>query len=96
MAISFGIIYGVACRELGGSRILLVRAGNPLDSWQRVLLGTQPRGGTKPAALAKARELWPDYKFPTKTPSSKATHDGIVDAALIAWHARNLDMKGHK
>lgn len=93
MGISFGIIIGVVRRELPTKRIITVRSGNPLDSWQRVLLGTQPRGGTKPAAMAKAREIWPDQVWPTKTPSGKVVHDGIVDAALIAWHARTLDME---
>jgi len=93
MAISFGIIMGVVRRELPTKRIITVRSGNPLDSWQRALLGTQPKGGTKPAALAKAREIWTDQVWPTKRPGGKAVHDGIVDAALIAWHARNIDME---
>jgi len=93
MAISFGIIMGVVRRELPTKRIITVRSGNPLDSWQRALLGTQPKGGTKPAALNKAQEIWTDQEWPTKRPGGSAVHDGLVDAALIAWHARNLDME---
>ena len=93
MATSFGIIMGVVRRELPTKRIITVRSGNPLDSWQRALLGTQPKGGTKPAALKKAQEIWTDQEWLTKRPGGKAVHDGLVDAALIAWHARNLDME---
>ena len=93
MATSFGIIMGVVRRELPTKRIITVRSGNPLDSWQRALLGTQPKGGTKAAALKKAQEIWTDQVWPTKRPGGKLVHDGLVDAALIAWHARNLDME---
>ena len=93
MAISFGIIMGVVRRELPTKRIITVRSGNPLDSWQRALLGTQPKGGTKPAAMKKAQEIWTDQEWPTNRPGGKAVHDGLVDAALIAWHVRNLDME---
>jgi hypothetical protein len=93
MAIKFGIIMGIVRRELSTKRIITVRSGNPMDSWQRALIGTQPKGGTKPAALEKAREIWTDQVWPTKRPGGKAIHDGLVDAALIAWHVRNLDIE---
>jgi hypothetical protein len=92
MGISFGIIYGIVCRELPNKRITTVRSGNPLDSWQRAVLGNLDKGETKRAALRRARELWPDHAWPTKCPKGTAVHDGIIDAALIAHHARNLDL----
>ena len=92
MGISFGIIYGIVCRELASKHITTVRSGNPLDSWQRAVLGNLDKGETKRAALRRARELWPDHVWPTKCPKGTAVHDGIIDAALIAHHARNLDL----
>jgi hypothetical protein len=92
MGISFGIIYGLACRELPSKRIITVRSGNPKDSWQRAVLGKVPQGGTKAAAFEKARKIWPDQEWPTKWPRGTVPHDGLIDAALIAHHARNLDL----
>jgi hypothetical protein len=92
MGISFGIIYGLVCRELPSKNITTVRSGNPLDSWQRAVLGKVPQGQTKAAAFEKARKIWPDHEWPTKWPRGTVPHDGIIDAALIAHHARNLDL----
>lgn len=92
MGISFGIIYGLVCRELPTKRIITVRSGNPKDSWQRAVLGKVQRGGTKAAALAKARHIWIGHQWPTKCPKGSIPHDGIIDAALIAHHARNLGL----
>ncbi len=92
MGISFGIIYGIVCRELPSKRIITVRSGNPKDSWQRAVLGKVPQGGTKAAAFEKARKIWPDQEWPTKWPRGTVPHDGLIDAALIAHHARNLDL----
>ena len=93
MGISFGIIYGLVCRELPTKRITTVRSGNPRDSWQRAVFGMVPRGQTKSAALLKAHSIWPDQVWPKKCPRGSIPHDGIIDAALIAHHARNLDIK---
>jgi hypothetical protein len=92
MGISFGIIYGLVCRELPTKRITTVRSGNPKDSWQRAVLGKVPQGQTKAAALVKAHLIWPDQVWPTKCPRGSIPHDGLIDAALIAHHARNLDL----
>jgi hypothetical protein len=92
MGISFGIIYGIACRELPTKRIITARSGNPKDSWQRAVLGKVPQGQTKAAALAKARHIWLGHQWPSKCPKGSIPHDGIIDAALIAHHARNLDL----
>ena len=57
------------------------------QEWQKAMLGKVPAGNTKPAALAKARELWPDESW-LATPRSTKPHEGIIDAALIAQYAR--------
>lgn len=61
------------------------------QSWQKRMLGKVPAGHTKSYALAKANELWPDEKW-LATPRCKTPHDGLVDAALIAMYAREMDL----
>ena len=58
------------------------------QSWQKVLI--PGKGDTKERALAKAKELWPDEKWPNlnKTEKHYKPHDGIIDAALIAYYWR--------
>jgi hypothetical protein len=57
------------------------------QTWQKAMLGNVDKGQTKPAALAKARQLWPDETW-LATPRSKTPHTGMIDAALIAEYAR--------
>lgn len=57
------------------------------QTWQKAVLGNVAKGQTKPAALSKARQLWPDETF-LATPRSKVSHTGIIDAALIAEYGR--------
>ncbi len=57
------------------------------QSWQKVILGNVEKGNTKPAALSKARQLWPSETWLKSTRSSK-DHDGMIDAALIAEYGR--------
>jgi len=45
------------------------------------------KGDTKPAAKAKAQQLWPDEQW-LATPRCKKAHDGMIDGALIAEYAR--------
>jgi len=87
MGVSYGILMGAISARLTGKQIVVVRSGNPLDSWQRHMLGNLPKGETKRAAINKARELWPDEDW-TTTPRSKNPHMGCVDAALIAEYGR--------
>jgi len=56
------------------------------QSWQKVLI--PGKGDTKERALAKAKELWPDEKWLNlnKTEKSYRPHDGVIDAALIAYY----------
>lgn len=57
------------------------------QAWQRHMLPGCKTGDTKPRALAKARQLWPEETW-LATPRCKTPHDGMIDAALIAEHAR--------
>jgi hypothetical protein len=83
MAMGWGLAYAAAAQLT--SHVIEVKAGNSLDGWQRALLGSVPKGGTKAAALAKARELWPSESW--IAPGCRTPHPGYVDAALIAHYA---------
>lgn len=91
MGISYGILIGSIEASLPEYRLKVVRSGNPKDSWQRAMFGALDKGETKPAAIAKAREFWPDEAW-LATPRSKTPHMGMVDAALIARHGLNLGL----
>ena len=56
-------------------------------TWQKAMLGNVEKGQTKPAALSKARQLWPDENWLATARSSKP-HEGLIDAALIAEYGR--------
>ena len=88
--INYGIIRAAA--EIAKLRVVDIPYGNRLDSWQRAILGCVPKGKTKKVAEEKAREIWPGVRWPTLHPNGRKPHDGIIDAALIAHHARNLDL----
>lgn len=91
MGISYGILLGAIEASLPGYCLKVVRSGNPKDSWQRAMFGALAQGETKPAAIAKAREFWPDETW-LASPRSKTPHMGMVDAALIARHGLNLGL----
>lgn len=55
--------------------------------WQKKMLPGCAKGDTKPAALAKARQLWPSETW-LATPRCTKMHDGMIDAALIAEYGR--------
>jgi hypothetical protein len=57
------------------------------QTWQKAMLGNVEKGQTKPAALSKARQLWPGETWLATARSSKP-HEGLIDAALIAEWAR--------
>jgi hypothetical protein len=59
------------------------------QAWQRVMLPNCAKGDTKPAALAKAKQLWPAETWLATNRSTKP-HDGLVDAALIAEFGRTM------
>lgn len=57
------------------------------QQWQKVMLVGCKKGDTKPAALQRAKQLWPDEDFLPTARSSKP-HEGLIDAALIAEYGR--------
>lgn len=56
------------------------------QAWQKNILHCKA-GDTKPAALSKARQLWPDELW-LETERCRKPHDGAIDAALIAEYGR--------
>jgi hypothetical protein len=59
------------------------------QTWQKAVLGNLEKGQTKPAALSRAKQLWPDESFLATAKSTKP-HDGLVDAALIAYYGTQI------
>ena len=57
------------------------------QAWQKEMLPGCATGDTKPRALAKARQLWPEETWLASS-RCKVAHDGMTDAALIAEYAR--------
>ena len=57
------------------------------QTWQRAMLGNVEKGQTKPAALSKARQLWPSESW-LATPRSTKPNDNLIDASLIAEYGR--------
>ena len=57
------------------------------QAWQKVMLPGCAKGDTKPAALARARQLWPAETW-LASPRCSKPHDGMIDAALIAEYGR--------
>jgi len=77
LSLSFGLITGTL-KQAGFAPCRIT-----VHEWQKAILGKVPAGHTKPAALAKAQELWPDTDWREST-RHKIPHDGMIDAALIA------------
>ena len=61
------------------------------QSWQKKMLPGCAKGDTKPAALTKARQLWPDESW-LASPRCATPHSGLIDAALIAEYGRILNL----
>jgi len=78
---SYGAVRAVLeCRGIRHHRIAP-------QTWQKAMMPGCAKGDTKPAALLKARQLWPDEKW-LKTPRCKTPDMGMVDAALIGEYGR--------
>ena len=58
------------------------------QSWQKPMLRCKT-GDTKPAAAALVVSLWPDEDW-RASPRCRVQHEGVVDAVLIAEHARRM------
>lgn len=57
--------------------------------WHRAICGTQPADlDPKEKALREARKRFKGVSFVPKTGRSKMSHEGLIDAALIAEHVR--------
>ena len=57
------------------------------QKWQKVMLPGCKKGDTKPAAKARAAQLWPGESW-LRSPLCSTPHDGMIDAALIAEYGR--------
>jgi len=57
------------------------------QAWQKKMLPGCAKGDTKPAALLKARQLWPGESWLATARGTKP-HEGLIDAALIAEYGR--------
>jgi hypothetical protein len=57
------------------------------NDWQRVMLPGCKKGDTKPAAKARAGQLWPEERW-LASDRCRVPHDGLIDAALIAEYIR--------
>jgi hypothetical protein len=78
---SFGAIRGVLeCKSIRHVRI------TP-HAWQKIMLPGCAKGDTKPASLAKARQLWPQEAW-LASPRCKVPNHNLCDAALIAEYGR--------
>ena len=87
MALNFGRLTGAIEARLQSDRVTVdyVPAGNAKASWQRAMLSVEG-AGTKAAALTAAGLIWPGFNW--VQPGCRKPSDGIIDAALIAEHAR--------
>jgi hypothetical protein len=84
MAISFGKCVG-ACDAI---HVPVCRI--QVKDWQDAVLGKGlAKGNTKVKALAVASKRWPEQDW-LATSRSKVPHDGIIDAALIAYYVASL------
>jgi hypothetical protein len=92
-ATTFGILYSILCLNFGEKNVHPIKCGTRNDGWQKILLGNFKEGETKPRAAALAAELWPDYVFPRLNSKSEDSHDGLIDAALIAHFGRTKHNK---
>lgn len=80
MAMGAGLVEGMMITK--GFRYHLVLS----QVWQREILGTVPKGMTKPYALAAAKRLWPGLPFDPKK------DEGPVDACLMAEYGRRKNL----
>lgn len=78
---SYGVIRGIL--ESRGIRHHRITP----QAWQKKMLPGCAEGDTKPAALARARQLWPKETW-LKSERCTKPHDGMIDAALICEYGR--------
>lgn len=78
MALGIGYLHGV----FAGHRYRVIKVLPRI--WQKQILGKVPQGMTKPYALDRVYDLWPDHQWIPER--KKRPHEGIVDAALIGLY----------
>lgn len=78
---SYGVLRGIL--ETHGIRHHRITP----QAWQKAILIGCKAGDTKPAALARARQLWPEQTW-LRSARCSTPHDGLIDAALIAEYGR--------
>ena len=86
---TYGVGFGRILGVLDSMRISydLVRP----QKWQKLMIPGAKTGQSKPAALVKAKQLFPGNSF--IQPRCRKAHDGIVDALLIAEYGRLQHVK---
>lgn len=90
MADSFAVIRSVLA--IGGFRRQFITAKTWQKSfWTVPKMAKGVKFDTKAAALKVARELWPAQSW-LASPRCRVPHDGMIDAALMAEHARRLGL----
>jgi hypothetical protein len=69
----------------------------PPQAWTGALHKKAPMtfANPKESSLYVARQLWPDQNF-LATERSRVPHDGVVDAALIAYYGGGYYKKEEK
>ena len=77
--LNYGRLLAVA--ELEGECMILTPTP---QSWQKVILGSVPKGQTKDASIAWCRENFPDVSL-LPTQRSRKPSDGLADALCLAF-----------
>lgn len=82
-AFNYGREYGYLLGTLAGSGVLtrLVRPGEWTKKIHKIYVS---QGEAKDKSLLVAKHIWPETSF-LATARSKKPHDGLIDAALIAY-----------
>lgn len=94
-AFSYGRAYGYLCGQLADLPMKIYYV--PPAVWSQAIHAMSPHvfSNTKECSLFCARKIWPEEQFLASEKSRKA-HDGIVDAALIAYYGASQLKKGTK
>lgn len=86
VAIAYGRLLGVFEARFPHMIVHRVDCGQIIEGWQRKFFGTFDKTNSKEKALALAKQLWPNFEWPTFAKGK--IHDGCVDAALMGEFGR--------
>jgi hypothetical protein len=94
-AFSYGRAYGYLCGQLADLPFKIYYI--PPAVWSQAIHVMSPYtfNNTKECSLFCARKIWPAENF-LASPKSRKAHDGIVDAALIAYYGAGQLKRGVK